>query len=245
MSNSHPLIEVAEHVETHAALGKVAVIFDLDSTLFSVSPRTQSILRELSKREDFRAKYAAEAAILEAVEVLPTDWGVREALSRYPVVGSSEFRQEVRAFWRKHFFSSPFLEKDEIYPAADEYVRHLKTLGAEIMYLTGRNEGLMKIGTLRALKRFGFPLDAETHLMMKPSDVVSDEHYKVTALREVCPRFDHIWFFENEPVIIHEVRAALPQVKIVWVDSTHARRAEAPEDLPRIGMSYREGIRKS
>lgn len=243
MSNSHPLIEIAEHVETHAASSKVAVIFDLDSTLFSVSPRTQSILRELSKSEDFRTKYAAEASVLEAVEVLPTDWGVREPLSRYPISGSLEFALEVRAFWRKHFFSSPFLDKDEIYPAADEYVRHLKALGAEIMYLTGRNEGAMKIGTLRALKRFEFPLDHETHLMMKPSDVVSDEHYKVVALREIAPRFDHIWFFENEPVTIHEVRAALPQVKIVWVDSTHARRAEPPRDLPKIGMSYREGLK--
>jgi FMN phosphatase YigB (HAD superfamily) len=244
VSDSHPLIEVATHVETHAASSKVAVIFDLDSTLFSVSPRTQTILRELSKDVNFRERYAANAAILEAIEVLPTDWGIREVLVRQKLEWSSAFAEEVRLYWRKHFFSSPLLDHDEIYPLADEYVRHLKELGADIMYLTGRNESAMKIGTLRVLKRFGFPLDSETFLMMKPSDVETDESFKTTVLKEIAPHYDHVWFFENEPVIIQDVRRELPMVRIVWVDSTHARRAEPPRDLPTIGMSYREGLQK-
>ncbi len=244
VSEVHPLIEVATHVETHAASSKVAVIFDLDSTLFSVSPRTQWILRELSRDEGFRGRFAREAEILGAIEILPTDWGLKEALARHPVSGSLDLFKEVRNFWRQHFFSSHALVHDEIYPSADEYVRHLRELGAHIMYLTGRPEGSMKPGTLEALVRHGFPLVDERDLMMKPSDVQTDESYKVNVLKELAPRFDHVWFFENEPLIIADVRQALPQIKIVFVDSTHARRAEPPKDLLTIGMSYREGLRR-
>jgi phosphoserine phosphatase len=242
VSEVHPLIEVATHVETHAASSKVAVIFDLDSTLFSVSPRTQFILRELSKNEDFRTRYAKEAEILGAIEILPTDWGLREALQRHPVSQSIEFFKEVRNHWRKHFFSNHALINDEIYPHANEYVQHLQELGAAIKYLTGRGEDQMKVGTIEALHRFGFPLEDEGDLIMKPTEAMTDESYKVTVLRDLARDFDYIWFFENEPLIIADVRRELPQVQIVFMDSTHARRAEPPRDLRTIGMSYSQGL---
>lgn len=244
MSDVHPLIEVATHVETHAASNKIAVIFDLDSTLFSVSPRTQFILRELSKREDFRARYAKEAEILGAIEILPTDWGLREALQRHPVSASVEFFKEVRNYWRKHFFSNHALAQDEIYPQANEYVQRLQELGAEILYLTGRAEDLMREGTIATLNKFGFPLEDEGNLIMKTTEAMTDESYKVTVLRDLSRKFDYIWFFENEPLIIADVRRELPQVQVVFMDSTHARRAEPPHDLRTIGMSYAQGLRK-
>lgn len=240
----HPLVEVAEFVRAHAMTSKVAVIFDLDSTLFNVSPRTQTILRRLGRDPAFMEKFAREAEILRDVEVLPTDWGVREVLSRTSIQPSLELFESIRLYWRTHFFSSHDLHEDHIYPSANEYVRHLESLGARILYLTGRWENEMREGTVAALKAWGFPYGGDEVLLMKPSEVETDEGFKAGVLKELAKKFDHIWFFENEPVIINEIRGLLPQVKIVFVNSTHSRKGSPPADLPAIGMSYSEGLHK-
>jgi phosphoserine phosphatase len=241
---AHPLIQVAEDVETHAKSAKVAVIFDLDSTLFCVSPRIQTILRQLGSDPAFTKAYAKEAELFRDVEVLPTDWGVRTVFQRKQVQPSEDLVRTVRNYWRQHFFSSRFLHVDEIYPSANEYVSHLHELGAEVLYLTGRPDKAMRPGTIKALAQWGFPFFEDSRLIMKPSDVMVDENFKAEVLKELVHKYDYIWFFENEPVIIDLVRVQVPQVRIVYVHSTHSGRADPPKDLPTIGMSYREGLRK-
>lgn len=240
MEAGNPLVEVSEFVRARVKDSRVAVIFDLDSTLFCVSPRTQNILRRLSRDESFRAAFSEASEVLANVEVLPTDWGVKQVLerARMPKMDSPELARAIRNYWRKYFFSSHDLVHDIIYPSANEYVRHLHTLGADIMYLTGRPEGSMRPGTISALHAFGFPYTADEKLMMKPTEAQTDEGFKANLLRELVKNYDHIWFFENEPVIIEQVRASLPQVRIVFVDSTHSGKSLSPKDLPTIGMSY-------
>lgn len=243
MDKAHPLIEVTEHLREHAGKARIAVVFDLDSTLFNVSPRTQTILRRLGADEEFRAQFAAESAILSNIEVLPSDWGVKQAIERTKMPGSLELFHTIRDYWRKHFFSSNDLLEDHIYPSANEYVRLVQSLGAEIFYLTGRPDRAMREGTVRALAHWGFPLVSDSHLIMKPTEVQTDESFKAIELQKMCEMgFDYIWFFENEPVIIELVRASLPQVRIVFVNSVHAGRAAPPTDLPSIGMSYEDGL---
>jgi hypothetical protein len=237
----NPLIEVAEFVKTHSG---VAVVFDLDSTLFCVSPRTQAILRQLGGQSEFGGSYAEASEILRNIEVLPTDWGIRAALERTKVKGPVELFHKVRNYWRDHFFTNHFLEYDHIYPSANEYVRHLSDLGAEILYLTGRNDGSMRAGTIKALIKWGFPFFGESKLIMKPSDVQSDEGFKAGVLSELVKKYDHIWLFENEPVIIEQVRLATPQVHIVFVNSVHSGRSTPPTDLPSIGTNYAHGLPK-
>lgn len=238
MDAKSPLVEISEFVESQAKREKVAVIFDLDSTLFCVAPRTQAILRKLGGQREFSERYAEASKILRDVVVLPTDWGIRSVLERHQVTGDLEFFKIVRNFWRDHFFTNHFLDRDEIYPSSVEYVTHLHTLGAEILYLTGRNAGSMKEGTIRMLQRWGFPYFSDSKLYMKPSDVETDEGYKAKVLQELVRQYDHIWFFENEPVIIEQVRALVPKVRIVFVNSVHSGQAAAPVDLRTIGMSY-------
>jgi hypothetical protein len=238
MMHDDPLLAVSEFVKTHARREKVAVLFDLDSTLFEVSSRTQAILQKLASQVEFQSKFETASETLRTIEVLPTDWGIKNLLTRYQSLASNELLQHVRDFWRRHFFSSHFLDQDEMHPFANEYVRHLAGLGAEIYYLTGRPSGPMRPGTVAALEKHGFPLASEAHLLMKPTDVETDEHFKTVALKDLVPRFQHVWFFENEPVIIDEVRAALPQVRIVFVDTVHSGKAKAPTDLPKIGRTF-------
>ena len=239
MDTHDPLKEVSESIQGCLLKGdSVAAVFDLDSTLFSVHTRTARILEALASNKSFSSRFETEVEHLKTLEIRPTDWGIREALLRHYPQGSMEFFKAIRDHWRKHFFSSGYLDHDQIYPFASEYVRHLAELGAEIFYLTGRSRSAMEEGTLRVLKAHNFPLKSFEHLHMKPSDLETDEHYKALVLRELIKSKNHIWFFENEPVIIEQVRKATPTVHIVFIDSTHSGRATPPEDLPRIGMSY-------
>lgn len=239
----HPLLEVIDCVQKQAPPARVAVVFDLDSTLFCVSPRTQAILRRLGQDQEFSSRNGALAKVLRDIEILPTDWGIRAALERAGAPGELTLFKEVRDYWRSRFFTNHFLEHDTIYPSANEYVCHLHRLGAEILYLTGRNDGSMREGTRKMLKKWGFPFFNDSELFMKPSDVLSDEGFKAQILQGLVKQYDHIWFFENEPVIIEQVRNLVPQVRVVYVHSTHSGRGTPPTDLPRIGMSYREGLK--
>ena len=255
LSERNPLVDVAEFVRTQAKVSRVAVFFDLDSTLFCVSPRTQNILRRLARDSNFRSKYATEAEILSRVEVLPSDWGIRPVLERsvfkekfspekMPSEDQMAFFREVRSYWRKYFFSSHDLDKDKIYPSANEYVRHLHALGADILYLTGREEGPMRPGTIQALLAWGFPYVTDSKLIMKPSQVQTDESYKALVLKESVKDYDHVWFFENEPVIINLVRPLVPQVRIIFMNTVHAGRAQNPSDLPTVLGDFSSGLPK-
>ena len=252
MSEPNPLAEVAEFVGREANTSRVAVIFDLDSTLFCVSPRTEGILRRLAGTEDFRARFKDAAEILKDVEVLPSDWGIKSVLERavfkqtffpdrMPDEDQLRLFREVRNYWRKYFFSNHDLDKDKIYPSANEYVRHLHELGADILYLTGREDAAMRPGTIRALNAFGFPLE-EAKLIMKPSQIETDEGFKGHVLKDLAKQYDHIWFFENEPVIIALVRPLVPKVRIVFMNTVHAGRAANPTDLPVITGDYTSGL---
>lgn len=241
---THPLFEISEHVRSEAKNQRVAVIFDLDSTLFCVSPRIQHILRTLGHDGEFSRLYRSEAEILKNIEVLPTDWGVKTVLQRLGLSATPDLVWRVRSYWNSQFFANFHLDKDIIYPAADEYVRHLHSLGAHILYLTGRSEAAMREGTLLALKRWNFPLDSESNLYMKPLHIEKDEAFKAHVLKDLATKFDHIWFFENEPVIIEQVLNLVPHIHIVFVNSTHSGKAKPPTNLRTVGMDYRDGLPK-
>ena len=242
VNSKHPLIEVSEHVRDEAQRSRVAVIFDLDSTLFNVSSRTQHILRELGKDNEFRNRFATVAEILRDIEILPVEYSVRQVLARRSVESSPELTAAIKAYWSRYFFSNTFLDKDGLYPSANEYVRHLHALGAHILYLTGREDKRMREGTVRVLRQWGFPEFDDSRLLMKASSEELDEHFKVTVLKRLVHEFDHIWFFENEPLIIRDVRALLPQIHIVYVNSAHSGKAPPPEGLRTVLPDYTAGI---
>ncbi len=79
---------------------------------------------------------------------------------------------------------------------------------------------------------------------MKGSHVETDETFKSHVLKDLAKQFDHLWFFENEPVIIKLVREHNPQVRLVFLNTVHAGRALAPHDLPTITGDYSSGLPK-
>ncbi len=212
---------------------KPMAVFDLDSTLYDVSPRIQIILHEFAQLPEVRRVFTAEE--LSRLKVDPSDWGIRAAVQRAGLDGAPvEVLQLARDFWRQRFFSNQYLEHDRVYPGAVEFVAELRLHEVQIVYLTGRDELRMGDGTRTWLANHGFPLDGtEARLVLKPRAGADDAVFKAEFFAQPTSH-SPIWFFENEPANIHAVRALGKEIEIIFFDSTHSGKAHPPKDLPTI-----------
>jgi hypothetical protein len=216
----------------------VKVFLDLDSTLFTVRHRTQALLRKFAVEHS--RQFPRQAASLEAVEVLDTDWGIRSALLRSGIAFDAEFAEQIRRYWQTGFFSSDYLHLDEPYPGAVDFVNRLKAAGAHVHYLTGRDRPRMGAGTEQSLRAHGFPLDLPLEqLLMKPQPDHSDIDFKESVFRKLDGIFREVWFFENEPLIINRLIEAKMRVNCVFVDSVHSGRALPPQGIPTVKPDFR------
>ena len=214
---------------------KFLAVFDLDSTLLDLTLRVTSICEEFARTHS--GKYPNECQNMGRLKILKTDWGINEGLER---IGMSEdqapdFWREVHEHWALKFFSNDFLHHDEPLPGAVEFVNELQKVGADIMYLTGRDVPRMYDGTKMSLEAQGFPVHP-THakLVLKPDAKLDDAHFKVGVLKEAAQTYSRIWLFENEPVNTNLVARECPEVGIVFIESTHSGREEAAADVARI-----------
>lgn len=230
MSENHSklneIIKISE--ELRAQNLRSIAIFDLDSTLFNVSTRTQQILFEFADQNNQPS--------LKNVEVLMTDWGIKEAVLRagYTIEKDQDMLMQLRDFWRDRFFSNEYIHYDVPYPGAIQYVLDLAASGCEIKYLTGRDQQRMGKGSEEVLKKWGFPCE-KGQLILKPERTIDDELFK----NDWFVQFDRssyakIYFFENEPVNINAVANSCPDVDIIFLDTTHARKQEVTSQLSRI-----------
>lgn len=223
------LLDSIEHdlVQGHDVLS----VFDLDSTLFDVSPRIQQILNELRIHPEILQRFPEHAPLLEAVKTEKNDWGIKDALSRVfrKNPPPMDFHHMARDFWAQHFFSNEYLHFDHLVEGSKEFVERLFKKGSQIAYLTGRDWQRMGIGTVEVLKKWEFPVPDEgsVRLAMKPMKGGDDAQFKSSWFDSLTEKkFKRIVFFENEPVIIHEVAKNHPHIEIVFLDTTHSGLAE-------------------
>ncbi len=212
-------------------------VFDLDSTLFDVSPRIQKIIHDFADRPEL-ASDPSTVDLLKAARTKNTDWGMRGALERAGLdhTAKPELTDAIRNFWKEKFFSSEYLKCDEPLEGSIQFVQELHDLGVEIVYLTGREEKKMQSGTLESLRFHGFPYNPpRAHLAMRPSEKSEDALFKDEWFVQTPKHlYDVIWLFENEPLNLEAIRKSHPEVELIFVDSTHSGKASKPTDLPLI-----------
>ncbi len=225
-SNLNEILKIAgEYVAQNL---RILAVFDLDSTLFNVSTRTQKILSEFAELHDVER--------LKIVEVRHEDWGIKEAVLRAGLSLESdlELLKQLRDFWSERFFTSEYLHYDVPYAGAISFVQELSETGCEIQYLTGRDHTRMYKGTLEVLRKWGFPLE-EKNLFLKPKKEQDDELYKEDWFKNLKPHeYKKIFFFENEPVNVNAILSSSPEVEIIFLDTTHARKQEVTDPIRRI-----------
>ena len=236
--NSHSKIlkESLQDIALAKAKGRRAVVvFDLDSTLFDVTPRLQQILHQFAINEQFKNLFPENCSLLLQAEAHHGDWGIKQALKRAGLNDNNrEFQVAMRDFWLKSFFSNEFLEFDVPYSGAVEFVNEVYKNGAEIVYLTGRDYARQGPGTEKVLRKWGFPLaEVNVQLALKPQQGLDDALFKEEYFRQY-PQDASLWLFENEPVNVNRIRKHHPHVKIVFLDTTHAGHEQPPEDIPQI-----------
>lgn len=237
----YPTLNLANLVQQLKA-GKIKqsiFVFDLDSTVFCVSPRSQKILHDFAIDSKFNQLFPEETHVIQKIKLLPTDWGIRSALEREKVRSTINFFELVRDYWREGFFSNQYLSYDQPYEGAVQFIQTLHHLGCKIFYLTGRDVHRMGSGTKDQLMHWSLPLN-ERNLIMKPQAGLIDEHYKADHLKRLVHEFvDHtVYFFENEPVILNYCRSFLPQVQLIWMDSVHSGREQPNQGTLRIPMQF-------
>ncbi len=200
----------------------IVCVFDLDSTLFNVSYRTQKILNEFAE---------AHQPQLKDVEILHTDWGLKESLARagFDSEEHPEIHKHIKKYWMDRFFTNEYLHYDVPYLGATAFTQKLALKEFEIHYLTGRDVHRMGAGTEEVLLKWGFPLKPH-HLHLKPHRSMNDHEFKVNWVHHHFPVTDlksknqKLFFFENEPVNINALGQLRPDIQIVYLDTTHSRQ---------------------
>ncbi len=218
---------------------KVLAVFDLDSTLFDVSPRIQRILEDLRDHPEIQKDHPEIIPYLQNVRTHRADWGIKAALMRaFEKMSppSLKFNTDAQEFWAQHFFSNEYLHFDHPVEGAVDFVGTLHKMGVEIAYLTGRDWERMGPGTVEVLKKWSFPTPEDStpespiRLAMKPVKGADDSLFKSGWFESLKPHaYSEVLFFENEPKIIHYVQENHPEIQIFFMETTHSGKAE-PHD---------------
>ncbi len=212
-------------------------VFDLDSTLYDLTGRVQKIIETFAHDPERRKKYPEACEKTLAARIHPQDWGLKEGLGRAGLreADHPDFFSELHSHWLHFFFNNAYLGEDRPMPGAVEFVRALENEGAHIMYLTGRDTGRMRDGTLASLRAWGFPLGHErARLLLKPEPGLNDARFKLSVLQNEVRAYRHVWLFENEPVNLNLVRENCPGVNLVFIETTHSGRERAAPELARV-----------
>jgi len=208
--------------------------FDIDSTIFNVSPRNQAIFDlflalNIKKHEEL-LKFDSKT------KLTAYDWGLDPYIEQLGGKNAELHKQAAR-FWRTHFFAGTFLNSDTPYPYAVEWVKKLASKGAYIKYLTGRDDHRMRAGTLAQLKHWQLPLVQDNDLITKPSKGMQDGPYKRNALEKLINDFSEskVFFLDNEPAVInHCLFPDKTNYQVVFIESTHSRRSTPQKDWAKV-----------
>lgn len=234
---AHMLEQILGDIRSITSQGqKSLVVFDLDSTLFDVSPRLERILLDFASFPVNQRRFPEQVSLLKKIKVLRQDWGIVGALTRVGLDDKHpEFQAAVRDYWQKNFFSNHYLHFDDIYEGALDFVQEVDKAGAEISYLTGRDVERMGPGSVEVLKNWEFPLHEKAQLVLKPHRSMDDAQFKTDYFIEADKKgYAKIYFFENEPVNLVHLQQFCPHVEMIFFDSTHAGKAQPPASLPSI-----------
>jgi FMN phosphatase YigB (HAD superfamily) len=211
-------------------------VFDIDSTLYDVTPRNQEIVRHFGETKVNEDQLKSKLINFNSKS---NDWGIKEGLLRLNLKSLNDtIIKSIKSHWNEYFFSKEFLHLDKEYPGAVAYLNALNEI-SPVYYLTGRDTSRMGEGTIVQLKNSKFPSDSNRNkLILKPDKSLLDHEYKLEELKKLKDSFKDIHFFDNEPVILNTVHDNNPEIKIYFVDSVNSGRANIYPHITSIKPIY-------
>jgi hypothetical protein len=209
-------------------------VLDIDSTLVTTFQRNQAILDQFIK--DYCQTHPSECEKLAQASCQLGDYGINTALNRIGFKSEkAEFDDFLHNYWRERFFTNDYLHSDQPTEGAIAWTNSLLEKEIGFVFLTARHFENMWPGTLSSLKALNFPIH-EQNLILKEDLSVDDEIYKTHTLQRLKDenKDKTIWFIDNEPVVLHQIKKDHPEVKLVWFDSCHSGRMQVPPETPTI-----------
>ena len=234
MKNEEVLGRVYDEIEKNlkAALRPV-LLLDLDSTLYHVEARSHQILKEWLDDPESR-KFGP---LREKIAELRPDhigYSLQDTFKKMGLSLEDELTKEVlgscQKFWRRRFFTNEYLAYDLAYPGTPEFVQKAHALGAEIAYLTGRDEPGMGKGTYARLASDHFPIhEPRTRLILKKNFELDDLEHKSKAAEALREIGNLVASFENEPPNLIALSDLFPEAMHVFVDTVYSERPALPK----------------
>lgn len=218
----------------------VKVVFDLDSTIFDVKPRSLRILKEFalsSRAREISPEIAAWSLALPGFKLLYT---MEESARANNIPGgealAKEYLKEAFRFWLARFFTHQYVTVDHPAPGAVDYVNRIVDAGAKAVYLTGRDWPGMGRGTVTMLEHCGFPVQPSVaEMILKPNAGLDDAEFKDEALRELRITGNAVALFDNEPANFHVFEKNFPEAWLVFYHSNcSAKEARTVTKVYRI-----------
>lgn len=232
-SEEEVLREVMRRVQESLSQNhKPLVLLDLDSTLYEVGLRTYQILLEWHASKQCE-KFPVVREAMKGLRVQSVGYSLKDTFHALKLDLTDpqieKACEDAKKFWQHRFFTSDYLTHDRPYPGAAHFTRQLHDLGAEIVYLTGRDEPNMGDGTRRNLLRDEFPWDVErTYLLLKKASHLPDLEHKMEAASFVKDQGDLIASFENEPPNLIALQEYFPKAMHVFVDTVCSDHGAMP-----------------
>ena len=207
----------------------VKVIFDLDSTVFDVKPRSLRILKEFAltaRSRELSPKITDWALGLAGFKLLYT---LEESAVANGIPATEEearaYLKEAFRYWMARFFTHHYLSVDHPTPGAVDYCNRVVDAGGVAVYLTGRDWPGMGRGTTTMLEHFGFPMhESVSQLLMKPYAGLDDSEFKDEALRELRVTGNAVALFDNEPANFHVFEKNFPEAYLVLFHSNCSQK---------------------
>lgn len=221
-TSEHEILEALHHAVRSHQEGTPVILFDLDSTLYEVEPRTHAIIK-LWYEERRRDLIPSVERALAELALTQVRYNLRDTFS---VVGLDmddpqifAAWQDLKAFWHQRFFSNDYLHLDRPYDGALEFVTKLHEAGAHVAYITGRERAKMEPGTLRNLERDRFPLGERATLHMKEDGSLDDAVHKSNVAKIFSDGNTILASLENEPKNFAALFTTIPNAKHIFVET--------------------------
>ena len=222
-----------KRIEDAQAKGLLPVIiFDLDDTLIDCRHRKYRVIRDFLALALVQENFAYECQILSQLSWENVQYRVLDTLAQQgvqnPIFGDQLFQ-----FWRKHYFTYPYLINDEPFPRALELVQHCHDLGAVTVYLTGRDVPGMGQGTYDSMQKLGFPVTGDrVHFILKKDPTEGDLEFKIGALERIAVLGHVIAALENELPNLNAMAERFPHASMYWRKTLYL--PHPPQPHPRV-----------
>jgi len=218
---------VMNRIEKARAVKKTPlVIIDIDGTISLHYQRTYEIFRQAARSFDLPEEIKNNLADYDPCRY---DYDPRKNLLQIGFQESNTLG-EVMKFWDNNFFSNRFLHLDEPIAGAREFTRIILSLGANISYLSGRDEQNMGEGTRAWLKSHDFIGNhSRTALFLKTDLSITSVESKRVAAAKIKQLGEPVLIIDNEPGELETLWRQFPQAATVLLDTPNSGR---PGTLP-------------